>query len=96
MQHHRVPITHHLLAAFRHRGARPALRFKRHNAWLELNWIEYYRRVEVKLFECWGILKQSTGFICAAGPDFYINHKKKKPYYESNDFKVVKLREVIE
>ena len=46
MQHHRVPITHHLLAAYRHRGSRPALRFKRHNAWLELDWTEYYRRVE--------------------------------------------------
>lgn len=56
----------------------------------------YYRRIEVKPFECYGIVKQSTGFICAAGPYFYINHKKKKPYYESDDFKVIKLREVIE
>lgn len=42
----RRPLTQHLLAALERPADWVALRFKRHKAWYELDWKEYYRRAE--------------------------------------------------
>src|ERR1700746_492657 len=42
----RIPITHHFLTGRDRPSNWHALRFKRHKSWIELSWLEYFRRSE--------------------------------------------------
>jgi long-chain acyl-CoA synthetase len=42
----RIPITHHFLATIERPPNWTAVRFKRHKSWIDLSWLEYFRRGE--------------------------------------------------
>ncbi len=46
MQGRQKPITHHFASAQQRPKEQIAIRFKRHKAWIELNWNDYYRSAE--------------------------------------------------